>query len=98
MIIHMRHYHKLKGCDSNFEVTFLNVATNETVCTRTALENYNNDDPQLNRLVSTRLDRLTLHKISCFLIRVCSKDTMCWCSSLLKHLCNMIYLHFSVKR
>ena len=50
---------KFKRCDSNFEVKFSNckIATNETstgtlhetLCTRKALENYNNNDQQSNR-------------------------------------------------
>ena len=47
-----------KGCDSNFEVNifqFFKVATNETstlhltICTRIALETYNNNEQQFNR-------------------------------------------------
>ena len=54
----------VKGCDSNFEVKcfqILKVATNETttgtlyetICTRTALENYYmyNNDQQFNSLI-----------------------------------------------
>ena len=39
----------IKDCDSNFEVIslqFFKVITNETICTRIALENYSNTDQQ----------------------------------------------------
>jgi len=51
-------YNSLKGCDSNFvvKIQFFKGTTNDTttvhfiMCSRIALENYNNNDLQFNRL------------------------------------------------